>query len=90
MTLIKLKRHERYDYCPIIERPVFDWPGGARLAVAVCNNIEVFSFGDGLGSDSASLSAPQTSRNFAWRDYGNLVRLVREQHESAPLAAATV
>jgi allantoinase len=73
MTLITLKRHGRYDYRPIVERPVFDWPEGKRLAVAICNNIEVFSFGDGLGSDSASLLAPQTSRNYAWRDYGNRV-----------------
>jgi allantoinase len=73
MALIKLKRHGRYDYSPIIERPVFDWPGGKRLAVAICNNIEVFSFCDGLGSDSANVSAPQNSRNYAWRDYGNRV-----------------
>ncbi len=73
MTLISLKRHGRYDASPIVERPVFDWPGGKRLAVAICNNIEVFSFGDGLGSDSASLTAAQTSRNYAWRDYGNRV-----------------
>ena len=73
MTLIKLKRHGRYDYSPIVERPVFDWPGGKRLAFAICNNIEVFSFRDGLGSDSASVTAPQTSRNYAWRDYGNRV-----------------
>lgn len=73
MTLIKLKHHGRYDYSPIVERPKFDWPGGKRLAVAVCNNIEVFSFRDGLGSDSAAVTAPQTSRNYAWRDYGNRV-----------------
>jgi len=73
VTLIKLKHHGRYDYSPIVERPKFDWPGGKRLAVAVCNNIEVFSFRDGLGSDSAAVTAPQTSRNYAWRDYGNRV-----------------
>ncbi|HVB82369.1 MAG TPA: polysaccharide deacetylase family protein [Candidatus Binataceae bacterium] len=71
--MIKLKHHGRYDYSPIVERPKFDWPGGKRLAVAVCNNIEVFSFRDGLGSDSAAVTAPQTSRNYAWRDYGNRV-----------------
>ena len=41
VTLIKLKRHGRYDYSPIVERPVFDWPGGKRLAVAICNNRSV-------------------------------------------------
>ena len=71
--MIELKDHGRYDYSPLPERPVYDWPGGKRLAVCLCNNIEVFSFRDGLGSDSAQVGAPQTSRNYAWRDYGNRV-----------------
>lgn len=73
MPLIELKHHDRYDYSPIADRPDFSWPDGKRLAVCICNNIEVFSFLHGLGSDSASLTAPQTTRNYAWRDYGNRV-----------------
>ncbi|KJS11040.1 MAG: polysaccharide deacetylase [Hoeflea sp. BRH_c9] len=73
MTLINLKQHDRYPYSPITERQDFNWPGGKRLAVCICNNIEIFSFLSGLGSDSASLTAPQTTRNYAWRDYGNRV-----------------
>jgi peptidoglycan/xylan/chitin deacetylase (PgdA/CDA1 family) len=73
MSLIKLAKHDRYAYSPIPERPDFTWPDGKRLAVCICNNIEVFSFLSGLGSDSASLTAPQTTRNYAWRDYGNRV-----------------
>lgn len=73
MPLITLQKHHRYDYTPITERPQFTWPDGKRLAVCICNNIEVFSFLSGLGSDSASIGAPQTSRNYAWRDYGNRV-----------------
>lgn len=73
MSLLTLKHHGRYDYSPLPERPVFSWPGGKRLSVAICNNIEIFSYRDGMGSDSASLTAPQTSRNYAWRDYGNRV-----------------
>lgn len=73
MTLLNLTHHGRYDYRPLPERPDFTWPDGKRLSVAICNNIEIFSFGDGLGSDSASVTAPQTSRNYAWRDYGNRV-----------------
>ena len=49
------------------------WPDGKRLAVCICNNIEIFSFLSGLGSDSAQIGAPQTTRNYAWRDYGNRV-----------------
>ena len=73
MPLTQLNKHNRYDYCPLPERPDFLWPGGKRLAVCICNNIEVFSFLSGLGSDSASRTAPQTTRNYAWRDYGNRV-----------------
>ena len=73
MTLAKLKKHNRYGYSPLPERPDFTWPDGKRLALCICNNIEVFSFLDGLGSDSASVTAPQTTRNYAWRDYGNRV-----------------
>lgn len=73
MSLMRLRDHGRYDYVPLPERAQFEWPGGKRLAFYVCNNIEVFSFGEGIGSDSAIVGAPQTSRNYAWRDYGNRV-----------------
>ena len=73
MPLAQLNKHNRYDYRPLPERPDFLWPVDKRLAVCICNNIEVFSFLSGLGSDSASLAAPQTTRNYAWRDYGNRV-----------------
>ena len=73
MSLVQLQKQNRYPYSPITERPTFTWPDGKRLAVCVCNNIEVFSFLSGLGSDNTSPTAPQTTRNFAWRDYGNRV-----------------
>jgi peptidoglycan/xylan/chitin deacetylase (PgdA/CDA1 family) len=72
---MKLPGHDRYDYVPITKRPVYDWPEGKRLAVFFCNNIEWFAFGSGLGSDSTGLPAPQSQRNYAWRDYGNRVGL---------------
>jgi allantoinase len=73
VSLVQLQKHNRYPYSPLPERPRFTWPGGKRLAVCVCNNIEIFSFLSGLGSDSASTTAPQTTRNYAWRDYGNRI-----------------
>jgi peptidoglycan/xylan/chitin deacetylase (PgdA/CDA1 family) len=73
VPLITLNKHDRYGYSPLPERPEFCWPGERRLAVCICNNIEIFSFLGGLGSDSASTTAPQTTRNYAWRDYGNRV-----------------
>lgn len=74
---MKLPAHDRYDYSPINKRPDYMWPGGKRLAVYFCNNIEYFAFGAGLGSDSAVAGAPQTQRNYAWRDYGNRVGIWR-------------
>ncbi|HJU20319.1 MAG TPA: polysaccharide deacetylase family protein [Stellaceae bacterium] len=72
---MKLPAHDRYDYVPIYRRPTYEWPGGARLAVFLCNNIEHFAFREGLGSDSTGLAATQSQRNYAWRDYGNRVGL---------------
>jgi len=70
---MKLPTHNRYDFAPIDRRPDYVWPTGARLAVAICNNIEHFAFNAGMGSDSATGNAPQNQRNYAWRDYGNRV-----------------
>jgi len=71
--MLKLPGHGRYDYSPIIKRPDYSWPGGKRLAFYIALNIEHFAFGAGLGIDPHNRGGPQTSRNFAWRDYGNRV-----------------
>ncbi len=70
---MKLPRHDRYDYVPIHKRPVYDWPEGKRLAVFFCNNIELFAFRVGLGSDPTGALNDQSHRNYAWCDYGNRV-----------------
>jgi peptidoglycan/xylan/chitin deacetylase (PgdA/CDA1 family) len=70
---MQLPAHDRYDYSALSKRPVYDWPGGKRLAVCICNNVEQFAFLSGMGSDSAAIGGPQTTRNYAWRDYGNRV-----------------
>ena len=67
--------HGRYGFSALANRPAYDWPGGKRLAVCLCNNIEWFSFMTGLGSDHTVPGAAQTTRNYAWRDYGNRVGL---------------
>jgi hypothetical protein len=54
-----LRRHGRYVYSPITERPVYDWPDGKRLAIYVALNIEAFPFGEGLGIDLAPRQASQ-------------------------------
>src|SRR5690349_2467874 len=70
---MKLKSHGRYDYSAITERSDYSWPGGKRLAVHFCLNVEHFSFGEGLGNDYGAPHPPPNTRSFAWRDYGNRV-----------------
>lgn len=70
---MRLPKHGRYDYVPLDARPTYEWPSGKRLAVTVCNNVEVFGFLAGIGSDGANGMGPQSTRNYAWRDYGNRV-----------------
>jgi peptidoglycan/xylan/chitin deacetylase (PgdA/CDA1 family) len=71
--MLKLPGHARYAYSPIVKRPGYEWPGGKRLAFYVALNIEHFAFGTGLGMDPSNRSGQQTTRNFAWRDYGNRI-----------------
>jgi len=72
-----LRQHGRYDYSPIIERPVYDWPNGTRLAVYLALNLEHFAFGEGLGAQLAPGGGEPDVLNYAWRDYGNRVGVWR-------------
>ena len=62
---------------PITHRQEYEWPGGKRLAFYIALNIEHFAFHAGLGMDPHNRTGPQTTRNFAWRDYGNRVGIWR-------------
>jgi len=65
--------HGRYTYSALPHRPVYDWPGGKRLAVYFALNLETFSFGEGLGAKLAPAQGEPDVLNYAWRDYGNRV-----------------
>src|SRR4029077_5848876 len=67
----------RYHFSAIGDRPVYDWPNGARLAVYIAVNIEHFRFGEFPGSDFTAVSMPPFHRGYAWRDYGNRVGVWR-------------
>ena len=71
--MLKLPGHIRYNYSPIVKRTNYSWPEGKRLAFYIALNIEHFAFGAGIGMDPSNRSGQQTSRNFAWRDYGNRI-----------------
>jgi allantoinase len=68
-----LRSHGRYDFCPIVGRSDFAWPGDKRLAIFIAVNVEVFPFGEGLGVDLAPRQPEPDVLNFSWRDYGNRV-----------------
>jgi peptidoglycan/xylan/chitin deacetylase (PgdA/CDA1 family) len=86
---MKLASHGRYDYKPIRGRPVYDWPGGKRLAVYLGLNLEHFAFGEGLGAELCPGGPPPDILNFAWRDYGNRVGVWRLLHLFQDLALPT-
>ncbi|WP_306142831.1 polysaccharide deacetylase family protein [Roseibium sp. MMSF_3412] len=70
---MKINRHGRYAFSAIHDRADYDWPDGKRLAVYLGMNLEVFSFGEGLGAELAPGGPQPDILNFAWRDYGNRV-----------------
>jgi allantoinase len=71
------RTHNRYAYSAITERPVYDWPGGKRLAVYIALNLEWFAFGEGLGAELAPGGPQPDVLNYSWRDYGNRVGVFR-------------
>lgn len=68
-----LRQHGRYDYSPIPERAVYDWPDGRRLAVCIAVNVETFPFGEGLAPDLNPRQPEPDVVNYGWRDWGNRV-----------------
>jgi allantoinase len=72
-----LSGHGRYGYSAITRRPVYDFPGGKRLAVYLGVNLEHFAFGTGLGAELAPGGPQPDVLNYAWRDYGNRVGVWR-------------
>ncbi len=68
-----LPAHGRYDYHSLRDRPVYDWPDGARLAVYVGLNLEHFAFGEGLGAELTHPGPQPDVLNYSWRDWGNRI-----------------
>jgi hypothetical protein len=54
---MKLPTHNRYDYVPITKRADYTCPGGKRLAVYFCNNIEYSAFGAALAANTSGRPA---------------------------------
>ena len=58
---------DRFDYLPIIDRPVIKWPNNARVAVWIGPNIEWYEY--------TPLNRPTqpTIQTYAYQDYGNRI-----------------
>ncbi len=67
--------NNRYDYLPIIRRPVLKWPGGARVALWVCPNVEYFHIDKALPG-AASPHLPDI-QSYSLRDYGSRIGIFR-------------
>jgi peptidoglycan/xylan/chitin deacetylase (PgdA/CDA1 family) len=67
-----------FNYSPITERPVLQWPGGAKVAVYIGLNVEHFL--PGLPSTSiwpGTADLVPDALNHGWRDYGARVGIWR-------------
>jgi peptidoglycan/xylan/chitin deacetylase (PgdA/CDA1 family) len=70
--------HGRFDYSPIIDRPVLRWPDGARVAVWLIPNIEHFLFDRPATAMTREAHALNPDvRTYSWRDYGVRVGIWR-------------
>lgn len=68
-----LPTHGRYEYSPIVSRPPYHWPKGARLAVYVALGLEHYAFDGGMVENLVEGVPRPDVLNASWRDYGNRV-----------------
>ena len=69
--------HGRYDYSPIVDRPVLRWPNGARVALWVIPNIEHFLFDRPSTRIPGAFTLTPDVMGYSWRDYGVRVGIWR-------------
>jgi peptidoglycan/xylan/chitin deacetylase (PgdA/CDA1 family) len=73
-----LTQSPHYDYVPIVDRPKFKLPNGARVAVMPYVNIEHFPHDiPGTAIIPGTQQFNPDPLNYGWRDYGNRVGLWR-------------
>ena len=71
------RKHGRFDYSPLIDRPPLRWPNGARLAVWVIPNIEHFWFDRAATRIPGAVVLTPDIMGYSWRDYGVRVGIWR-------------
>lgn len=74
-------RYGPFKYVPINRRPKLTWPDGARIALWVIPNIEIFHLDVPMPGDAnerpGERARPPMVREWAQRDYGNRVGVFR-------------
>ena len=66
-----------YDWSPIVRRPKFAFPNGARVAVWIIPNIEFFSMSDMIPVAAGGGGKVPDVPGYSVRDYGNRVGVFR-------------
>ncbi len=69
--------NRRFDYSPIVKRPILKWPDNARLAIWIIINIEHFRLDKPATSLMPFPGVVPDIFNYAWRDYGPRVGIWR-------------
>jgi peptidoglycan/xylan/chitin deacetylase (PgdA/CDA1 family) len=68
-----LPSHGRYEHSSIVDRPVYDWPNGTRLAVYFALGVEHYAFNEGMVENLVPGIPKPDVLNTSWREYGNRV-----------------
>lgn len=87
--------HEHYDWSPMVNREILNWPDGARIALCVVVNLEHLEWNPPEGSLQTAIlhdRPPPDYRNYSHRDYGHRVGVFRvfdilEKHGIKPTVA---
>ncbi len=74
---MKPRRYGPFPYSPIIRRPKFSWPNGARIAVWIIPNIEFFALDEQIPAAAGGGGKVPDIPGWSVRDYGNRVGIFR-------------
>ncbi|MDB5651684.1 MAG: polysaccharide deacetylase family protein [Hyphomicrobiales bacterium] len=74
---MKPRSYGPFDYSPIIRRPKFTWPNGARVALWLIPNVEFFALDEQIPAAAGGGGKTPDVPNWSVRDYGNRVGIFR-------------
>jgi len=74
---MKPRSYGPYAWSPIVRRPKFSWPNGAKIAVWLIPNIEYFALNEQIPASAGGGGKAPDVPNWAVRDYGNRIGVFR-------------